>query len=184
MNRFQLSQWHLFKQHLSWWHLFILEISQLLVTWFLYVLSLAKHPLHCCCMLKWLFSAFFLPFLVKSRVLGVNSDHFLTNFLDKSPYLDQSPKKTDQLGALNLTLKIFRPKNFLATKNIYFDVKKFWFTHRNIYWPKELRTTKKFGPYDFLKYQIFHNLKFFFNLLFKHKLIRFTSIFLPQKFLT
>ena len=84
LNRFQLSQWHLFKQHLSWWHLFILEISQLLVTWFLYVLSLAKHPLHCCCMLKM-----------------TNADHFRTNFLKKVWIQTKVGEKMDQMGALD-----------------------------------------------------------------------------------
>ena len=46
------------------------------------------------------FSSFFLPFLVKSGLFGVNPDHFRTNFFKKSPDPDQSPEKTDQMGAL------------------------------------------------------------------------------------
>ena len=33
-NRFQLSRWHLSRQHLLWWHLYISGISQLLLTQF------------------------------------------------------------------------------------------------------------------------------------------------------
>ena len=40
------------------------------------------------------FSAFFLPFLVKSGLFGVNPDHFLTNFFKKGWMQTKIRKKT------------------------------------------------------------------------------------------
>ena len=54
------------------------------------------------------FSAFFLPFLVKSGLFGVNPDHFLTNFFKKGRMQTKSEKKVlDYILKIDISI-IFR----------------------------------------------------------------------------